>query len=138
MREITPIDNNGSILLRFTYDGERYAFTPIRGAKYSDPWDLKRVQAVATQIMSDMENGRFDKTLFFYRSQSSESLQQQKERTTRQLEEIRQNQKPKVDLKDLWHKYVEYKKPSLSPSTLEIDFKRRIGNTLNLMRENRL
>ena len=133
MKEITPINNNGSILLRFTYDGERYAFTPVRGAKYSDQWDLRRVEAIATTILTDIEAGIFDKTLFKYKSQSSDSLQQQIERTRKQLSEIRQHEKPKIDLKDLWNKYVEYKKPSLSPSTLEIDFKRRIGNTLNLL-----
>ncbi|MEO0455420.1 MAG: site-specific integrase [Cyanobacteria bacterium P01_A01_bin.114] len=71
MRPITPRDNNGSILLRFSVAGQRYSFCPVPGGSYTDELDLAKAQAVASQIRLDILAGHFDPTLACYRPSSA-------------------------------------------------------------------
>lgn len=119
MKQIKPIKNNGSILLRFTVNEKRYVFTPIKGARYSNQLGLKKVEMIADQIMLDIELGVFDSTLSRYQS----------------LPPIQEFPKNPVDLRELWIKYVNFKRSSLAESTLDIDLKRRVGNILDEMPE---
>ncbi|ACK68615.1 integrase family protein [Gloeothece citriformis PCC 7424] len=116
MKKITPINNNGNILIRFSYQGKRYAFAPIKEGKYLNSWDLKRADAVCTQIMIDIELNQFDCSLSRYK-QTGDTILLDKN----------------PELKDLWKKYTDYKKPMLAPSTLDVDFKRRVEANLNKM-----
>lgn len=133
MSDIKLENNHGSIRLKFQVNGRRYSLTPVRGGKYEDQWDFKRAKAVADLIESDIKSGHFDSTLSKYKPQSIDSLQQALRRTQATLAEIKQKETNRVCLQELWDKYVEYKKPSLSLSTLEVDYKRRIGNTFKLL-----
>ncbi len=67
MREIKPINNNGSIQLKFSVSGKRYAFNPIPGAEFNKPRDIAQAKAIATKISNDILAGYFDTTLDRYR-----------------------------------------------------------------------
>lgn len=67
MRSITPINNNGSIQLKFSLAGKRYSFNPIPGADFNVPRDLNQANAIATKISNDILAGYFDSTLERYR-----------------------------------------------------------------------
>lgn len=67
MREITPVANNGSIQLKFSYGGKRYSFNPIPGGKFTDKRDLATARSIAVKIQNDILAGNFDQTLDRYR-----------------------------------------------------------------------
>jgi integrase len=67
MKDITPIDDHGSIRLRFSCNGQRYNFSPVPGGHYANKRDLKTATAKATQIQNDIIAGNFDTTLDRYR-----------------------------------------------------------------------
>ena len=67
MRDIVPVNNNGSIQLKFTVDGQRYSFNPIRGGKYANKRHLGIATGIATQIQNDILASVFDSTLDKYR-----------------------------------------------------------------------
>ncbi|MEM9220757.1 MAG: site-specific integrase [Cyanobacteria bacterium P01_F01_bin.150] len=71
MCDIVPINNNGSIQLKFSVDGERYSFNPIRGRKYSNKRHLAIATSIATQIQNDILTGVFEHSLDKYRHQST-------------------------------------------------------------------
>jgi integrase len=67
MRQINPIDNNGSIQLKFSVSGKRYSFNPIPGGTFGEPLDMSAARAIATRISHDILSGHFDTTLNSYR-----------------------------------------------------------------------
>lgn len=67
MREIKPINNNGSIQLKFSVSGKRYSFNPIPGADFDKLRDVAQANAIATKINNDVLAGYFDPTLERYR-----------------------------------------------------------------------
>lgn len=67
MREIKPVNNNGSIQLKFSFGGKRYGFNPVPGGHYEDKRDMATAQAIATKIQNDILSGYFDPTLDRYR-----------------------------------------------------------------------
>jgi integrase len=67
MKDITPIDDHGSIRLRFSCNGQRYNFNPVPGGHYATKRDLRTATAKATQIQNDILAGNFDTTLDRYR-----------------------------------------------------------------------
>jgi integrase len=67
VREIKPLNNNGSIYLRFTVSGRRYGFAPVPGGDFSKKRDLRLAGAIATQIERDIWAGCFDPSLARYR-----------------------------------------------------------------------
>ncbi|MBD2515177.1 site-specific integrase [Nostoc sp. FACHB-973] len=67
MREIKPVNNNGSLQLKFSFGGKRYAFNPLPGGHYEDKRDLAIAQAIATKVQNDIIAGHFDQTLDRYR-----------------------------------------------------------------------
>jgi integrase len=71
MKQIKPMNNNGSITIRFKIQGRIYRFTPLRGARYSDKIALGRATAIAAQIGLDISLGQFDPTLDKYRLQEN-------------------------------------------------------------------
>jgi integrase len=133
MSDIQLENNNGSIRLKFQVNGQRYSVTPVRRGKYGNKWDMGRARAIADLIQSDIESGCFDTTLSKYKPQSADAIQQSLKRAQKDISEIKQRESQKICLKELWNKYVDYKKPSISLSTLEVDYNRRIGNTLKAL-----
>lgn len=67
MRQIAPVNNNGSIQLRFSVSGKRYSFSPIPGGDFSNSRDIAQAKAIATRISNDILVGYFDITLERYR-----------------------------------------------------------------------
>ncbi|MBD2079322.1 site-specific integrase [Leptolyngbya sp. FACHB-17] len=67
MRKITPIDNRGSIQLRFSVSGKRYGLNPVPGGSYSNKKDLEVAKAIALRIETDILTGKFDPSLDSYR-----------------------------------------------------------------------
>jgi integrase len=67
MKAIKPLNNNGSIQLKFSVAGRRYSFNPVPRGSYSDKRDLQTSQAIATRIQNDLLAGCFDPTLDRYR-----------------------------------------------------------------------
>jgi integrase len=70
MKVITPLNNNGAILLRFQHEGETYRFNPIKGGKFADKVTYDQAVAVGQLIRIDISLGRFDPTLNRYRIES--------------------------------------------------------------------
>ncbi|MFN6537057.1 MAG: tyrosine recombinase XerC [Nostoc sp. EkiNYC01] len=64
---INPINNNGSIQLKFSVSGKRYSFNPVPGGDYENKRDYKTAQMIATRIENDILAGNFDETLDSYR-----------------------------------------------------------------------
>jgi integrase len=128
MATIKVEENNGSIRIRVQVQGRRYTFTPIYRAKYSNKSDLKRAQAVAVRIQSDIALGDFDTTLERYKDKPKPKTSNAPVATTKP-------QPAKVyDLKELWPLFVKYKESlGLAYSTLELDYRRRVGNILDKM-----
>ncbi|MBW4558467.1 MAG: site-specific integrase [Trichormus sp. ATA11-4-KO1] len=67
MREIKPVNNNGSIQLKFSFGGKRYSFNPIPGGHFGNRRDLFTASAIANKIQNDILSGHFDSTLNSYR-----------------------------------------------------------------------
>lgn len=67
MRKITPLNNNGSLQLKFSVGGKRYSFNPIPGGDFSNERDMATANAIAIQISNDILSGHFDSSLDRYR-----------------------------------------------------------------------
>lgn len=67
MHDITPINNHGSIQLKFTVAGKRYSFHPVPAGDYRNSADLATARAIASQIQNDRRSGHFDTSLDRYR-----------------------------------------------------------------------
>jgi integrase len=120
MKKITPINNNGSILLRFSVAKKRFSFTPIPGGRFDDLGDLARARAIATQIVADIKTGNFDTTLGKYKG-DLKAIQTGIDKINSDLKELRQNQS-KPDLKELWERFTVYKSAILKHSTICNDY----------------
>lgn len=125
MRTINPRNNNGSIKLEFTVQGKLYTLAP--GGKFADPIAYSNAQRIATQIYNDCITGNFDPTLNKYRPApipipnfKGRTVQAAKEDFEAALEELRTRN---LTI-EIWDRYVEFKRPSLSPSTIAKDFKK--------------
>ncbi len=62
MKKINPINNNGSIQIRFNLKGVTYICSPIPGSEFSNEADLEAVRAICNQIALDIRSGIFDAT----------------------------------------------------------------------------
>ena len=67
MRAIHPINNNGSIQIKFTYQGKRYGFNPLPKASFGDKAKLAKAKQISAQIESDILSGEFDASLQRYK-----------------------------------------------------------------------
>ncbi|HEY9631244.1 MAG TPA: hypothetical protein V6C84_28475 [Coleofasciculaceae cyanobacterium] len=67
MRQINPVNNNGSIQLKFSVSGKRYSLNPVPGGTYGATRDMQTATAIATRITNDILSGHFDATLDSYR-----------------------------------------------------------------------
>jgi integrase len=121
MKEIKPINNNGSLALQFQLDNKTYKFSPIKGGKYDNPRDLAKAQDIAIQISIDIENGIFDPTLKKYKAITSPYGRTAAD-ARKDLEEAKQELEQRTISVETWDKYVEFKKPNVSPSTVAKDY----------------
>ena len=97
--------SNERLQLVFSFGGKRHYLS----TGFSDtPANRKLAEMKARQIELDILSGNFDSTLGKYKPQSVLS-------TTTPITPIAT---PKPNLDELWEKYTEFKRPSLSPNTL--------------------
>lgn len=66
MKQILPLNNNGSIQFKFQHEGQSYRFNPIKGGKFADKVTYDRACAIGHQISLDISIGQFDPTLEKY------------------------------------------------------------------------
>ena len=123
-KQINPVNNNGSIRIRFTLKGKTYSFNPVMGGEFKNPDDMRAAQAVAVQIEGDIRTGNFDPTLAKYGHTGK--IQKGLDQANKALKELRDRQNA-IGLSDLWEKYAEFKRPLLAPSTFKVDFGRRMN-----------
>lgn len=67
MREIKPIDNNGSIQLKFSVGGKRFSFNPIPSGSFTNKRDIEAAKVIAVRIQNDILAANFDTSLDRYR-----------------------------------------------------------------------
>jgi integrase len=131
MREITPIRNGNSIVIRFTYEGKRYSLNPVPGGSYDDKLALARAYEVATKIHQDCIAGYFDPTLTKYKPNALKGR-----RTDDALQELREAQEiiaaresvNAINLLTLFEDYTQFKSKTLKSNSM-IDYN-RIKNKL--------
>ncbi|MBX9257306.1 site-specific integrase [Desmonostoc muscorum CCALA 125] len=126
MREITPRDNNGSIILRFSHAGKRYSFNPTPGASYHDKLAIAKAEEIANRIYQDCITGYFDPTLTKYKPNALRG--RTKEAALQDAEEARQIVAARlsvnaVDLLQLFEDYTLFKSKTLASNSM-IDYDR--------------
>ncbi|MEH2106415.1 site-specific integrase [Nostoc sp.] len=131
MREITPRNNKGSIIIRFTFSGKEYCFSPIPGSKYSDPLALAKAEEIANRIRQDCITGYFDSTLTKYKPNALQG--RTKEAAIRDAEEAKEIVAARlsvnaVDLLQLFDDFTQFKSKTLASNSM-IDYN-RIQNKL--------
>ncbi|MBE9206646.1 site-specific integrase [Nostoc sp. LEGE 06077] len=131
MREISLRNNNGSILLRFTYAGERYSFNPVPGGSYSDKLALAKAEEIANKVYQDCITGYFDPTLTKYKPSAMKS--RSKESALQDYEEAKEiiaarESVNAVNLLKLFEDYTQFKSKTLKSNSM-IDYD-RIRNKL--------
>lgn len=124
-------NNNGGIRIQFWVDGTRYSLTPIKGGRYDSALDLALANEKAEQILRDIKTNQFDPTLDRYRSGIRKMAEAAKE-SSKRLEKLARVT-AEVDLKTLWERYQQFKKPLVSPTTYKTDFVRRVGGAIAVM-----
>jgi integrase len=123
-KQINPVNNNGSIRIRFTLKGKTYTFNPVPGGEYKNSDDMRAAKAIAVQIEGDIRTGNFDQTLAKYGH--IQSIQKGIDQAQADLKELRDRQTG-LKLVDLWERYAKFKKPLVAPSTFKVDFGRRMN-----------
>ena len=113
------IVSNGRIQLRFNFAGKRYY---ISTGFPDTPHHRKLAQLKASEIEKDILYERFDpKDLGRYTFEG----------VNRTNESNSSPSKNQPDLSQLWEKYVTFKRPNVSPSTIAKDYK-RVERCINL------
>ncbi|MBW4686919.1 MAG: site-specific integrase [Komarekiella atlantica HA4396-MV6] len=131
MQEITPRDNNGSIILRFSFGGKRYSFNPVPGGNYDDKLAIAKAEEIANRIYQDCIAGYFDSTLTKYKPHSLK--RRSASDALADLEEARATIAAResvnaVDLLKLFEDYTQFKSKTLKANSM-IDYD-RIKNKL--------
>ncbi|MEH2283749.1 MAG: site-specific integrase [Nostoc sp.] len=131
MREITPRENNGSIIIRFSHAGKRYSFSPTPGASYHDKLALAKAEEIANRIYQDCITGYFDPRLTKYKPNALRG--RTKEAAIQDAEEAREIVAARlsvnaVDLLQLFEDYTRFKSKTLMANSM-IDYD-RIKNKL--------
>ncbi|MEH2125282.1 site-specific integrase [Nostoc sp.] len=131
MRKITPLNRDGYIVIRFSFEGKRYNFNPVPGSKYSDKAALATAESMAYRIEQDCINGYFDPTLTKYKPSALKG--RTKEAALQDAEEAREIVAARlsvnaVDLLQLFEDYTQFKSKTLKANSM-IDYD-RIKNKL--------
>jgi len=124
MREIKVFDNRGGIRIRFRVGGKTYNLSPIPGGKWDDLGDRTAAEIIARQIAADIHLGNFDPTLQRYGG-GLRNVRRGLEESQRRLREVTTVRSGETIL-SIWGKYREFKRPLLAPTTLRIDYGRRM------------
>lgn len=118
MRQINPKENNGSIILAFSYMGTRWTYTPVPNGKFSNQHDLAKARGIAAFIYDDCVNGCFDPTFQKYKRNKQEGT----------LKDKNNELSNEVNLLELFNDFTNFKSQRLRVNSL-IDYD-RIQNKL--------
>lgn len=124
MREIKIFENQGGIRIRFRYGGRLYNLTPVPNGRYDDPDDRAAAEVVARQIAADIHLGQFDASLVRYGG-AVRKIRRELAEGQKRLGELADKQ-ARADVKQIWELYRTFKAPQLAPTTLAIDYGRRM------------
>jgi integrase len=108
LKQITIISNNNSIRLRFTHDDQRYSFST--GGTYGNPVDMGKAQLLAQRIALDIAAESFDPSLAAYG-------------ITKRSKKVQAT----LTLQELWQRFLAYKTPQCSPSTMRLQYRTYSG-----------
>lgn len=125
-RQIKPEQDRGQIRLRFSVKGKRYCL--YTGGRWDDADDQSRAQILAGQIQGDLRLGTFDPTLQKYGGGLRE-IQKNLDDSQEKMRELRARES-RASLGHLWPLYRDFKSKSLAPSTIALDYDRRVGHLL--------
>ncbi|WP_445632358.1 Tyr recombinase domain-containing protein [Nostoc sp. DSM 114161] len=126
MREIKVRNNNGWIIIRFTYAGKQYSFNPAPGSKYTDKLAIAKSEEIANRIRQDCIAGYFDPTLTKYKPNALQG--RTKEAAIQDAEEAKAIIAARlsvnaVDLLQLFEDYTLFKSKTLASNSM-IDYDR--------------
>ncbi|MEH2034011.1 MAG: site-specific integrase [Nostoc sp.] len=131
MRKITPLNRDGYIVLRFTFEGRRFSFNPVTGGRYDDKSALDTAEKVAYRIQQDCDNGYFDPTLTKYKPNALQG--RSKEAAINDAREAREIEAARLainstNLLQLFEEFTQFKSKTLASNSM-IDYN-RIQNKL--------
>lgn len=139
MKDINPINNNGSIQLKFSYGGKRHSFNPIPGGCYSNKRDVQIANAIAVKIQNDILAGCFDPSLQKYRLEPKTKPEPTKPKTLLELWDLWVSSlditaATKADHYEMVRRMIIKAKPSpldpswlIQPSLAASTFNKRLG-----------
>ncbi len=113
MRQINPKNNNGSIILKFSYMGTIWTYTPVPNGKFNNQHDLDKAKGIAAFIYDDCVNGCFDSTFKKYKRNNQEFAVKNK------IAELTND----VNLLELFDEFTNFKSRELRTNSL-VDYNR--------------
>ena len=105
--------SHSRLQLRFRVQGISKRFNLSMGLS-DTPTNRKAAEQRARQIELDIASGNFDPTLAKYKPEYSLSIASP---------DLTPKTTPKATLDTLWEKFIEYKRPQCSPSTMRLQYK---------------
>jgi integrase len=125
VREIKTFENHGGIKIRFCYAGRAYNITPVPGGRWDNPDDRAAADMVSRQIAADIHLGNFDLSLIRYGG-NVRKIRRGLSDSQRELGE-RLDREARADILKIWQGYRAHRAPHLAPTTLAIDYGRRMN-----------
>ncbi|UBF28861.1 DUF3596 domain-containing protein [Kovacikia minuta CCNUW1] len=110
-------ESHGRLQLRFRVQGISKRFNLSMGLP-DNPTNRKAAEQRARQIELDVASGNFDPTLKKYKPEYSLSIA-----SPDITPKITPKVTPKPTLNELWDKFLEYKRPQCSPSTMRYQYR---------------
>jgi integrase len=105
----------GGIRVQFIIKKQRYSVYPVYHGRWDNPTHRDMAQAIANRIATDITLNRFDASLVSYQPKIFDGKTPSRRG---------KNDDGTLDLLDLWEKFVSYKKPHISVTTLKGDYSR--------------
>jgi integrase len=105
----------GGIRIQFIIKKHRYSVYPVYCGRWDNSTHREMAQAIANRIATDITLNRFDASLVSYQPKIFDGKAPSRQGV---------NEDGTPDLLDLWEKFVSYKKPHISITTLKGDYSR--------------
>jgi integrase len=105
----------GGIRIQFHLRKKRYSVTPVPDGEWGNESDMAIAKAVAEQIARDITVGEFDASLIKYRPKIFAG------RSPHRTGDFGEGE---LDILELWKLYCDHRKPMVSPSTFNSQYRR--------------
>jgi len=125
MKEITPVNNNGSIVLRFTYGDVRHSFNPVPKGRYGDHLAMSKAHEIARKVYQDCITGYFDPTYAKYNPESTKgrtASDAKRDAAEARLVIAERDAINNVNIETLFHDFTVFKTKTLKSNSL-IDYR---------------